>query len=95
MLIASFSRKFEFIQTDMMSSLAGMAPTLALVLVYISVPLMLLFLLIFYVSAQRRSAAAEEQIAKAQTELVKQVVSIAIELRYFGQTKQTLPNRAE
>lgn len=89
MLIARFSRKFEFIQTDMMSYLASVAPTLALVLVYISVPLMLLFLLIFYVSAQRRSAAAEEQIAKAQTELVKQVVSIAIELRYLSGRNST------
>ena len=80
---------------DMISSSTSVAPALVLLLAYISVPLMLLFLLIFYVSAQRRLAAAQEQIAKAQTELAKQMASIAIELRYLGQTKQTLPNRTE
>ncbi|KFZ38975.1 hypothetical protein HR45_00805 [Shewanella mangrovi] len=68
-------------------AITDLAPALALVLAYISVPIMLLSLLIFLVGAQRRQASALEQTAQAQAELVKQLASIAIELRHLGKSQ--------
>lgn len=47
-----------------------------------SIPLLLLVLGIIFVASHKRIAAAQEETAKAQTELAKQLASICIELRH-------------
>lgn len=50
----------------------------------ISGPFILLILGIMFVSSHKRMAQAQEETAKAQTELVKQLANIAIELRHLS-----------
>ncbi|WP_133406539.1 hypothetical protein [Parashewanella tropica] len=49
----------------------------------LSIPLLLLILGIIFVSSHKRMAAAQEEAAKAQVELAKQLASISIELRHL------------
>ncbi|WP_065187976.1 hypothetical protein [Shewanella woodyi] len=50
----------------------------------ISVPFLLLMLIIMHVSSLKRIALAQEEAAKTQAELCKQLASITIEIRHLS-----------
>lgn len=53
-----------------------------------SVPILLVILAIIFVASLKRMAVAQEQAAKAQAELVKQLANISIELRHMSNDKR-------
>lgn len=61
--------------------------TVISVLAGLGIPALLLILGIIFVASHKRMAAAQEAAAKAQTELVKQLASISIELRHLTNDK--------